>query len=50
LRTKYDATSEAFTAAIQQCVDELPPKHKAAMDTLLTHHFQTFEDVSLIAA
>jgi transposase len=50
LRTTYYANYEAFTAAIQQCLDELPTKHQAAMDTLLTHNFQTFEDVSLIAA
>jgi transposase len=50
LRTKYYDTYEKFHAAIQQCLDELPSKHKAAMDTLLTHNFQTFENVSLIAA
>jgi transposase len=50
LRTKYYDSYEKFHAAIQQCLEELPTKHKAAMDTLLTHNFQTFEDVSLIAA
>ena len=50
LRTKYYDNYEKFHAAIQQCLDDLPSKHKAAMGTLLTHNFQTFENVSLIAA
>ena len=29
---------------------ELPTTHKAAMDSLLTHNFQTFENVSVVAA
>jgi transposase len=49
LRSTYYAKYEEFTAAIQQCLDDLPTKHKAAMDTLLTHNFQTFENVSLLA-
>jgi transposase len=50
LRTKYYDNYDKFNAAIQRCLDDLPSKHKAAMDTLLTHNFQTFEEVSLIAA
>jgi transposase len=50
LRTKYYDNYDKFNAAIQQCLDDLPTKHKAAMDSLLTHNFQTFEKVSLIAA
>jgi transposase len=50
LRTIHYPNYQAFHAAIQQCLDDLPSKHKAAMDTLLTHNFQTFDDVSLIAA
>jgi transposase len=50
LRTKYYDNYDKFNAAIQQCLDDLPTKHKAAMDSLLTHNFQTFENVSLIAA
>jgi transposase len=41
---------EAFTAAITQCLADLPTKHKAAMDSLITHNFQTFENVSVLAA
>jgi|1186.fasta_scaffold102760_2 transposase len=50
LRSTYHANYEEFTSAIQQCLDDLPTKHKAAMDTLLTHNFQTFENVSFLAA
>lgn len=50
LRSTYYASYEEFNAAIQGCLDDLPTKHKAAMDSLLTHNFQTFENVSLMAA
>jgi transposase len=50
LRTKYYDNYDKFHAAIQQCLDDLPTRHKAAMDSLLTHNFQTFENVSLVAA
>jgi len=50
LRSTYYANYAEFTAAIQQCLDDLPTKHKAAMDSLLTHNFQTFDNVSLAAA
>jgi transposase len=50
LRTKYYASYEEFHTAIQQCLDDLPSKHKPAMDTLLTLNFQSFENVSLVAA
>jgi transposase len=50
LRSKYYDNYDKFHSAIQQCLDDLPSKHKAAMDTLLTLKFQTFENVSFIAA
>lgn len=50
LRSVYHDSYEAFTAAIERCLAELPTKHKAAMDSLLTHNFQTFENVSVVAA
>jgi transposase len=50
LRSTYYANYEDFTAAIQQCLDDLPTKHKGAMNSLLTHNFQTFENVSFLAA
>jgi transposase len=50
LRSTYYSRYEEFNAAIQRCLDDLPGKHKAAMGSLLTHNFQTFENVSLMAA
>ena len=50
LQSKYHASYDEFTATISQCLDDLGTKHKAAMRTLLTHEFQTFEHVSLCAA
>ncbi len=50
LRSTYYEKYDDFTGAIQQCLDDLPAKHKPAMHTLLSHEFQTFENVSLIAA
>jgi len=41
LRSTYYDNYEGFTTAIQQCLDDLPTKHKDAMDSLLTHNFQT---------
>jgi transposase len=41
---------EAFTTAITRCLDDLPTKHKADMASLLTPNFQTFENVSILAA
>jgi transposase len=39
-----------FTAAIDQCLGDLPTVYKGEMETLLTHEFQMFEDVPLLAA
>ena len=50
LRSTYYASYDEFTTAIQQCLEGLPTRHKGAMDSLLTHNFQTFENVSLLAA
>jgi transposase len=50
LRSTYYANYEDFTTAIQQCLDGLHTEHKEAMDSLLTHNFQTFENVSFLAA
>jgi transposase len=50
LNSIYYETFEGFTTAIDQCLDDLPTKHKGAMETLLTHEFQTFGNVPLLAA
>ncbi len=41
---------EQFTAAIDQCLDGLPTVYKGEMETLLTHKFQMFGEVPLLAA
>jgi transposase len=50
LNSIYYETFEGFTTAINECLDTLPTKHKAEMATLLSHKFQTFGDVPLLAA
>ena len=50
LDSTYYEAYEQFVTAIDQCLDGLPTVHKGEMDTLLTHKFQMFEDVPLLAA
>jgi transposase len=50
LRARDHATYEAFTKAIDKCVDGLATTYKEDMDSLLTHKFQVFDSVSLLAA
>ena len=47
---KYYPTFADFKAAIEQTIRDLPTKHKDSLKTLMTHNFQQFEDVSLLAA
>jgi DDE superfamily endonuclease len=39
-----------FTVAIDRCLEDLSTVHKGEMVTLMTHKFQTFENVPLLAA
>jgi transposase len=50
LRAVYHASYEDFTAAIDHCLATLGTTHKAAMNSLLTHNFQTFDNVPMLAA
>jgi transposase len=50
LRAVYHATYDDFTGAIDQCLVTLGTTHKAAMDSLLTHNFQSFDAVPMLAA
>ena len=50
LNSTYYESSEQFTTAIDQCLDGLHTVHKGEMETLLTHKFQMFGDVPLLAA
>jgi len=41
---------EDFSTAIDGCLDGLSTVHKGEMETRMTHRFQLFEDVPLLAA
>jgi transposase len=47
---RYHPTFADFQAAIQQTLDGLPTTYADQLKTLMTLEFQTFEDVSLLAA
>jgi transposase len=50
LDSTYYEDFARFTAAIDQCLGDLPTVHKGEMATLMTHEFQMFGDVPLLAA
>ena len=50
LRGSYHADFASFQAAIDDCLSKIPTKHAAALKTLITHKFQTFDNVSFLAA
>jgi transposase len=50
LAARCRADFAGFRAAIDCCLGELRTKHRAAMRSLLTLEFQTFEDVPVLAA
>jgi transposase len=50
LNSTYYEKFEDFRAAIDGCLDGLSTVHKGEMETLMTHRFQLFEDVPLLAA
>jgi transposase len=50
LRAGFCAHYTTFTSTMDGVLSELPNSRKSDMDTLLTHQFQTWEDVSLVAA
>jgi transposase len=50
LYSQYYADFASFKGAIQNCLPELPTKHKAALDSLLTLEFQTFEKTQMVPA
>jgi len=50
LNSTYYEKFEEFRSAIDECLDGLSTVHKGEMETLMTHKFQLFEDVPLLAA
>jgi transposase len=50
LNCRHHTSYADFQARIDGCLDELSRTHKDALKTLLTHNFQTFENVSVLSA
>lgn len=50
LYSEYYANFAAFKSAILECLAQTQHRHKAELDTLLTHNFQTFEKAQSMAA
>ena len=50
LGSRHLPTYEAFTQAIDHCLDNLSTTYKHEMDTLLTLNFQLFDDAPVLAA
>jgi transposase len=50
LNSTYYEKFDDFRTAIDGCLDGLSTVHKSQMKTLMTHRFQLFEDVPLLAA
>jgi transposase len=47
---RYHPTFADFRAAVQDVLDRVPTTHADALASLMTLHFQEFDDVSLLAA
>ncbi len=50
LNSRRHQSFQRFQEAIDGCLTDLPTKHREKMATLLTHNFQTWNDVSLLDA
>ena len=50
LNSRHHQDFQKFQAAIDGCLADLPTKHRDKLATLMTHNFQTWNDVSLLNA
>ena len=50
LRGRYHADFASFKAAIDDCLSKIPTVNRGALATLMTHHFQSFRNISIHAA
>ena len=50
LNSRHHQDFKRFQEAIDGCLADLPTKHREKLTTLMTHNFQTWEDVSLLNA
>ena len=47
---RHYATFAEFRAAIDGCLGKIPTEHRAALTSLMSHKFQTFDPASFLAA
>jgi len=47
---RHYGTFTEFCAAIDGCLNKIATKHRAKLDLLMTHNFQTFDPASFLAA
>jgi len=50
LNSRHHQNFQKFQEAIDGCLTDLPTKHREKLATLMTHNFQTWNDVSLLNA
>ncbi len=50
LNSRHHQDFKRFQDAIDGCLADLPTKHREKLTTLMTHNFQTWDDVSLLNA
>jgi transposase len=50
LNSRHHQDFKKFQAAIDGCLADMPTKHQKKLATLLTHNFQTWDNVSLLNA
>ena len=50
LNSRHQGSFADFQQAIEQCLHQLPTTHRSAITALMTLNFQTFENVSTLAA
>jgi transposase len=50
LNSRHQGSFADFRQAIDQCLEELPTRHQRRIESLMTLKFQTFENVSMLAA
>lgn len=50
LNSRHQGSYAEFRGNIVRCLDDLPTHHRDAINTLMTLKFQTFEEVSMLAA
>ena len=50
LNSRYQGSFSDFRNNVEQCFGQFPTTHRSAIKTLMTLNFQTFENVSMLAA